>query len=130
MTMDVRPPSRDISVRFPNASFNSAVIERVVSAAAVQANLSVDQLTNALTSVETLVASVNRVIADDADRCFRISIADGRVEVAVVELERDQPRLIRDAADVAGIGNILAATATEVFELHDGTHSAIAVSIA
>lgn len=128
--MDTPPPQREFSVRFFGDQYVSRVLERVVSAASVQANLSVDQLNNALASMETLVTGVNSVLPSDAARCFQIAVADGRVDVAIIELTGDQPHLIREATTVDGLGDLLSATATKVFEFRDGGHSALAVSIA
>lgn len=130
MELEMSKPNRDVNVRFANAELVEEIMRRVVSAASVQASLTVDQLTNAITSLETLIAGIEAVLPDDAPRSFRVSIADRRVDVAIVELKGDQPNLIRLASEIEGVGDLLAATATKVFEFRDGNHSALAVSIA
>lgn len=114
----------DVSISDPRLS--SAVLERLVSAAAARAALPVDRVVNALTVVDALVHASDSVLGDKA-RDIRVTIGEGRLGLRVDSLVDGQAEAIRDAAQLPDVGDILERTASTVTIEHDGTESALVI---
>ena len=106
--------SAPIRASFANRSLVAPVLERIVSAAAVQAELSVDRLVNALAAVDVIVSACNRVFAAEAPREFSIAISPGKLQLSVDALHDGQADALLDAARLPEIGDVLARVADSI----------------
>jgi hypothetical protein len=116
--------SVDVSIGDPR--FASAVLERLVSAAAARADLPIDRVVNALTVVDALVHASDSVLGDGS-REIRVTIGDGTLGLRVNSLVDGQAEAIRDAAMVPDVGNVFERTASTVDIEHDGLASALII---
>jgi hypothetical protein len=118
--------SIDLSIGSPELA--GPVLERLVSAAAARAELPVDRVVNALTVVDVLVHAADSVLPDQP-RNVRLTFRTGNLGLVVDNLVDGQAEAIRDAAIIPGVGNALAQTATEITIEHEGSRSALVVSL-
>ncbi|MBJ7354540.1 MAG: hypothetical protein JHC98_06910 [Thermoleophilaceae bacterium] len=114
----------DVSIADPRLA--SAVLERLVSAAAARAEFPVDRVVNALTVVDALIHGTDSVLGDKS-REIRMTIAKGRVGLRVDSLVDGQAEAIRDAAHLPDVGDILERTASTVTIERDGAKSALVI---
>ncbi|MGH2959336.1 MAG: hypothetical protein ACRDKE_07005 [Solirubrobacterales bacterium] len=114
----------DVSIGDPR--FVSAVLERLVSAAAARAELPVDRVINAMTVVDALVHASDSVLGE-GPRKLQLAIGEGSLGLRVDGLFDGQAEAIREAAHVPAVGDVFERTATAVSIEHDGTHSALVI---
>jgi hypothetical protein len=116
----------DLSIADPRLA--GPVLERLVSAAAAQAELPVDRVVNALTVVDVLVHAADSVLPDQP-REVRVTVRPGRIELALDHLIDGQAEALRDAAALPGVGNALDGAETSVSIENEGAHSALVIAL-
>jgi serine/threonine-protein kinase RsbW len=104
------------------------VLERLVSAAAARAELPVDRVVNALTVVDVLVHAVDSALPGQP-RSVRVTFSAGSLEIVLDNLVDGQAESVRDAAVIPGVGNTLDQTATTITIEHEGSRSALVISL-
>lgn len=121
---------RDDTIRLTvrDSSLVAPVLERLVSAAAVQAELPVDRLVNALAAVDALASATERIFADRESLEFVLLIEPGRLELRVESLGDGQVDRLLEATRLPGIGDVLERVAESVstHSLDDGSALTIA----
>lgn len=105
------------------------VLERVVSAMAAIASLSVDRLMNALTVVDALVPSVVADMNGEIGRHVGIKAADGRLDVSFERLKDGEAEEILKGTALPGVGDVLGKLAADVRVETDGATSRLVVSL-
>lgn len=105
------------------------VLERVVSAMAALANLSIDRLMNALTVVDALVPGVVAEMNGETARHVGITASDGRLDVVFDRLTNGEADEIREGASIPGLGDILDKLTADVRVEKDETSSRLVVSL-
>lgn len=106
------------------------VLERVVSAMAMLASLSIDRLMNALIVVDALVPSVVADMNGETALHVGIKASDGRLDVAFERLENGEAESILRGSSLPGVGDVLGELAADVFVEDDGAFSRLVVSLA
>jgi hypothetical protein len=107
-------PAASVKVTFSDRQLIAPVLERVVSVAAVQAQMPVDRLVNALAAVDALGDASSRTLPDGNDVAFSIDIAPGRLLLAINGLQDGQVEGVLQATQLAEIGDVLARVAESV----------------
>jgi hypothetical protein len=105
------------------------VLERLVSAAAAQANLPVDRVINALTVVDALVSATDRVFEASHPRDMVVAIGDRQISIAVEGLFDGQAESLRNAAVLPDVGDVFARTTSAVEIRENGPAKALVVSL-
>lgn len=105
------------------------VLERVVSAMASLASMSIDRLMNALTVVDALIPSVVADMSGEAARHVGIKATDGRLDLAIEKLRNGEAEEILERAEMPGVGDVLRKLAADVRVENNGTTSRLVVSL-
>ncbi|MGH2906054.1 MAG: hypothetical protein ACRDKI_04725 [Solirubrobacterales bacterium] len=103
-----------IAVQISDAALTAPVLERIVSAAAVQAALPVDRLVNALAAVDSIAVAAGRVLDEADPRRFKVLIREGEIKLVIDELADGQADAVLHATRIPAIGDVLERMATAV----------------
>lgn len=123
------PQRSRVNVRIDDRSLAGPVLERLVSAAAVRADLPVDRVVDAMTIVDVVVAASGSSLSHDVTS-WSVSHGPGTVHLALDGLESDQIDAVREAAVLPEIGDVLTQTAKSVEIVENETGSSLVVTIA
>ena len=121
-------PSR-VNLTISDLSVVGPVLERLVSAAAVRADLPVDRVINAMTVVDAFVAASDAALENTGSRNWSLSIAPGEVQLALDGLIDGQAEAVRAAAVVPNVGDVLAYTTHAVEIVENDAGSSLVVKI-
>lgn len=105
------------------------VLERVVSAMATLASMSVDRLMNALTAVDALVPSVIAEMDEGTESHIEIVASTGRLRLTFGQLEAGEAQEILGRTAMPGVGDVLSKLSTDVRLERNGTFSSLVVSL-
>lgn len=118
-----------IDIEIYEAAVLPDVLERVVSAMATLANLSIDRLMNALTVMDVLTPSVVSDMTGETARHVGIKATEGRLDVSFEQLRNGEAKEIIGGAAIPGIGDVLDKLAADVRVEDDGKFSRLVVSL-
>lgn len=119
-----------VNLKINDRALAAPVLERLVSAAAVRADLPVDRIVDALTVVDAFVAASQRSLPNSAASAWSVSIAPGTIHLALDGLDASQADAVRSAAVLPEIGDVLAQTARSVEIIENEGDSSLVVTIA
>lgn len=130
--MSERRESTDGVVRLliGDPSLIAPVLERLVSAAAVQAALPVDRLVNALAAVDALASAAERTFSANDPREFSLAIEPGRIELCVESLADGQAERLLAATRLPELGDVLERVAESVTTTSVDDGSALTIALA
>lgn len=118
-----------VNLTINDSALAAPVLERLVSAAAAQANMPVDRVINALTVVDVLVSATDRVFEGSRPRDVVVAIGDRKISLAVEGLIDGQAESLREAAIVPDLGDVFARTTSAVEIREDGGSKSLVVSL-
>ncbi|MFY9264723.1 MAG: hypothetical protein WAO61_04780 [Solirubrobacterales bacterium] len=105
------------------------VLERLVSAAAARAELTVDRMINALSVVDALVDAADRALAGDT-RCFSVSASPGELRIDIAGLLDGEAESVVEAANLPALGNVLTRLTSKMSISNDGDKTSIRIALA
>ncbi|MFY9487921.1 MAG: hypothetical protein WAP35_04390 [Solirubrobacterales bacterium] len=108
-----------VAVEFGDPTLSGAVLERLVSAAAARADLTVDRLINALTVVDALVDAADSQL-DSAPRHVSLQVSPGSLRLAFDGLRQSEAESVVKAASLPELGDVLTRFAESV-DIFDGS---------
>lgn len=129
--MSSDPPPGDrltVQIVINQPELAGPVLERLVSAAAARAELTVDRLINALSVVDALVDAADRALADDT-RCFSVTMSPGELRIDIAGLLDGEAESIVEAASLPVLGNVLTRLTSKMFISNDGDESSIRIAL-
>jgi len=97
-----------------DGELSAPVLERLVSAAATRADLSIDRIVNALAAVDALVDATDQIYANGDERKFSIVIAPGEIRLAVDGLQDAQLESLLGATRLPELGSVIERMASSV----------------
>ncbi|HEV7918843.1 MAG TPA: hypothetical protein VGO97_04630 [Solirubrobacterales bacterium] len=112
-------PANVVRLEVADLALTGPVLERLVSGAAVHADISLDKMFDALTVVDALVSAAEMSL-DGKPRKLELEINPGMLRLAFVDLESDQANRLVQAAHVPDVGNVVERLSGEIVE-SDGT---------
>lgn len=119
-----------VNLKIHDRAIAGPVLERLVSAAAVRADLSVDRIVDAMTVVDAFVAASQRSLPNGATTAWSVSFGPGTIHLALDGLETSQAEAVRSAAVLPEIGDVLAQTSHSVEIIENEGDSSLVVTIA
>ena len=122
-------PASVVKLTINEPALAAPVLERLVSAAAAQAQMPVDRVVNALTAVDGLVAAADKVLASDHPRKLSVTIGDAALSIAIDSLQDGQAEALRQAAVLPDVGDVFQRTASSVEIKADGSTSELVIQV-
>lgn len=129
-TMNKVDPSEPAVVELvvKDGDLSGPVLERLISAAASRADLSIDRIVNALAAVDALVDATEHVFAPADERKFSIAISPGKILLAVNALHAEQAERLLGAARLPEIGGVLERMASSVSTEQNGDDTSLVLA--
>jgi hypothetical protein len=117
-----------VELTMSDGQLSAPVLERLISAAATRADLSIDRIVNALAAVDALVHATEQVYATGDERKFSISIAPGEIRLAVDGLRSAQAESLLGATRLPEIGGVLEHMASSVATEQNGEGTSLVLA--
>ena len=117
-----------VELTFADAELSAPVLERLISAAATRADLSIDRIVNALAAVDALIGATEHIYANGDERKFSIVIAPGEIRLAVDGLRGAQAESLLGATRLPEIGGVLERMASSVATEQDGDDTSLVLA--
>jgi hypothetical protein len=117
----------EVRLAIAKEGLTGPVLERLVSAAAARADLTVDRMVNALTAVDALVGAADQVLDGSPVRNLALKILPGSLEIAIVGLRDGQAEQLRAATELPSVGDVLGHLASSVVVQHNDGESSLSI---
>jgi hypothetical protein len=121
--------STEVQLTIAKADLAGPVLERLVSAAAARADLTVDRMFNALTAVDALVDAADTVLDGEPIRKLSLKISPGTLELAIVDLHDGEAEKMLEAAKLPPVGDVLGLLASSVDVQHADGRSSLSIML-